>query len=75
MNIEEAREGLHMPNRQHTRTPTLIERVILNPIGLLLIIGLIVVVVNVLVRVSTDPPKPLKSIDSDNAVNEDVVKD
>ena len=57
------------------RTLTFIERVICNPIGLLFIIGLIVVVVNVLVRVSTDPPKPLKSIDSDNAVNEDVVKD
>ncbi len=63
-----------MPTPAH-RIPTFIERVICNPIGLLFIIGLIVVVVNVLIRVSPDTPKPLKSIESDNAVNEDIVKD
>ena len=64
------------------RTITFIERVICNPIGLLFIIGVIVVLVNVLIGVSPDTPKPLspgtaplKSIDSDNAVNEDIVKD
>lgn len=63
-----------MPTPAH-RTQTFIERVICNPIGLLLIIGVIVVVVNVLIGVSSDTPKPLKSIDRDNAVNEDIVKD
>jgi len=64
------------------RTPTFIERVICNPLGILFIIGLIVVVVNILIGVSPDTLKPLspetaplKSIDSDNAVNEEVVKD
>ena len=38
-----------------------IERVILNPLALLLIIGMIVVVVNVLMRVSTpEAPKPVE---------------
>jgi hypothetical protein len=63
-----------MPTPAH-RTYTFIERVICNPIGLLFIIGVIVVVVNILIGDPPDTPKPLKSIDSDNAVNEDIVKD
>jgi len=57
------------------RTLTFIEQVICNPIGLLFIIGLIVVVVTILVGGSPDTLKPLKSINSDNAVNEDIVKE
>jgi hypothetical protein len=50
-------EGQHMPTSSH-RPYTFIERVICNPIGLLLIIGLIVVVVTLLMGASPDTLKP-----------------
>ena len=61
-----------MPTTTGRRIYTFIERVVFNPIGLLLIIGIIVVVVNLLIGVSPDTPKRLKA--NDSTVYEDIVK-
>ena len=53
----EWKDRQHMPTTSH-RPYTFIERVICNPIGLLLIIGLIVVVVTLLMGASSDTLKP-----------------